>query len=280
MSPGAAPPPRGVGAATPGCGGNGSSSGNYCRPGQGMACRRFLPRVGGRDSIRRMRIFVAFVLSLYAAIACSAPSPAAIRIVVEDFLRIQTRGLPGQVTVSAGAVDAGALPPCPALEAELPPGGRAWGRTTVIVRCRGGEEDPAWKLYVQAQVRVTGSYLVATRPLPQGQALADGDVRLQPGDLTEMPPSVVTDPAQALGRTLAMPVAAGGVIRSDLLRQPQLVQAGQSVKVVSGDATFQVANEGQALNGAAAGQLVRVRLSNGQVVSGIAKAAGLVQVAY
>lgn len=200
---------------------------------------------------------------------------------MEDFLRIQTRGLPGKVSVVVGSTGGSTtLPPCPVLEASLPSGGRAWGKTTVIVRCRGGEGDPTWKLYIQAQVRVEGNYLVTVRALPQGHVVSEADVRPQSGDLTEMPPTLLTDSAQAIGRTLMLPVAAGGPLRSDLMRSPQLVQPGQSVKVVSGGAGFQVANEGQSLNGASVGQVVRVRLNNGQIVSGVARSAGLVEVAY
>ena len=45
-------------------------------------------------------------------------------------------------------------------------------------------------------------------------------------------------------------------------------------------AGFEVANEGEALNNAAQGQVVRVRLGNGQLLNGIADTAGKVTVAY
>jgi flagella basal body P-ring formation protein FlgA len=60
----------------------------------------------------------------------------ALRTVVEQFLQTQTAGLPGDVTVKVGAIDARtALAACPAPEAFLQPGARAWGKTTVGVRC-------------------------------------------------------------------------------------------------------------------------------------------------
>src|SRR4051794_34087522 len=60
----------------------------------------------------------------------------ALRSVAEQFLLTQTAGLPGEVSVKMGAVDPRtALAACPAPEAFLQPGARAWGKTTVGVRC-------------------------------------------------------------------------------------------------------------------------------------------------
>ncbi|MCK9284387.1 MAG: flagellar basal body P-ring formation protein FlgA [Rhodocyclaceae bacterium] len=223
--------------------------------------------------------FVAALLGLLSAFAaCAAQDPAQVKLVVEDFLRIQTRGLPGKASIEVRSIDPNnQLAPCVALEAALASGARAWGRTTVQVRCHA---DPGWQIYVQAQVRVQGSYLVATRSLSQGQVLGAQDVMLQSGDLTDLPATLLTDPQQAIGRSLAMPAAAGRPLRSDLLRQTPVVQQGQNVKVISRGAGFQVANEGQALNSASEGQVVRVRLNNGQMLSGIAKSAGIVEVSY
>jgi flagella basal body P-ring formation protein FlgA len=66
-----------------------------------------------------------------------------------------------------------------------------------------------------------------------------------------------------------------------MLRLPPAVRQGQTVKVVSGgDAGFRVTSEGRALNGAADGEPVRVRMSTGQVLSGTARNGGVVEVRY
>jgi flagella basal body P-ring formation protein FlgA len=65
-----------------------------------------------------------------------------------------------------------------------------------------------------------------------------------------------------------------------MLRQPNIVQQNQTVKVVSRGPGFQVTNEGRALNNAQEGQVVQVRLGNGQVVSGLAKAGGVVEIGF
>lgn len=223
-------------------------------------------------------LLVAAALALAPPVAGARQDPAVVKKAVEDYMRVQTRGLPGTVTVSAGAVDPNnQWAPCPAPEVTMAPGARAWGRSSVAVTCPG---EGGWKIFVPVQVRVQGEYLILVRAVPQGQALVEADLGRQTGDLTELPAGVLTDAAQAVGRTATMALQPGRPLRGDLLRQAMAVLQGQSVKVVSGGTAFQVANEGRALNNAAPGQVAQVRLANGQVISGIARAGGIVEVAY
>ncbi|WP_308240121.1 flagellar basal body P-ring formation chaperone FlgA [Candidatus Accumulibacter contiguus] len=135
-------------------------------------------------------------------------------------------------------------------------------------------------MYVPVQVRIAGNYLVTARQLTPGQVVNSADLRAQSGDLGALPASVVTDPAQAIGKTVRNGIAAGQPLRSDLLSAPWLVQQGQSVKLLSRGAGFTVSNEGKALNNATEGQIAQVRTASGQVVSGVARSPGVVEVSY
>jgi flagella basal body P-ring formation protein FlgA len=53
-----------------------------------------------------------------------------------------------------------------------------------------------------------------------------------------------------------------------MLRQPWRVKAGQDVMVVASGDGFDASGEGKALNNGTISQWVRVRMGNGQVVSG------------
>jgi hypothetical protein len=75
-------------------------------------------------------------------------------------------------------------------------GTRAWGRINVGVRCVAGA---TWTLYLPARVRIEGNYLVASRALGRGQIIAEGDYGFMRGDLTELPPNILTDPQQLDG---------------------------------------------------------------------------------
>ena len=82
---------------------------------------------------------VTLSLCLAASSAPAAPGQdtAPVKKAIEDFLRIQIKGLPGQATFEVGPLDTvNKFPSCPALEVSLPAGARAWGRTSVAVRCR------------------------------------------------------------------------------------------------------------------------------------------------
>jgi len=197
---------------------------------------------------------------------------------VENFLSVQTKGLPGQVSYTVGAIDPNnQLAPCTSFNASMPPGARPWGRTQVVVRCQAQE---GWSLFVAVDIKVSGDYLVSARPISQGQVIQEADLGHQAGDLTLMPTGIVTDPAQALGRTLAVSLPAGRPLRSDMLRLPTVVRQNQSIKLISRGPGFAVTNEGKALTNAVAGQVVQVRLASGQMVSGVALADGSVEVNY
>jgi flagella basal body P-ring formation protein FlgA len=69
-------------------------------------------------------------------------------------------------------------------------------------------------------------------------------------------------------------------VRSELLSAPWAVQQGQSVRLLTSGAGFTISNEGKALNNATDGQIVQVRTASGQVVSGVARSGGVVEVTY
>lgn len=225
-----------------------------------------------------MKRFLFLLAMSLAPLAHARQEPADVQRVIEDFLRVQTRGLPGQASFTVGAIDPhNNLPACPALEAFLPAGGRPWGRINVGVRC---QLEGGWSIYVPAQIRVMGEYFVTARPLARGQPIEAADLARRKGDLAELPPGIVTEAAQAIGKTLNVSVQSGQILRSDILRAPHVVQQGQSVRIVSKGKGFQVATEGKALANAAAGQVVQVRAASGQTLSGIAQADGTVEVTY
>ncbi|MBI3228626.1 MAG: flagellar basal body P-ring formation protein FlgA [Burkholderiales bacterium] len=201
-----------------------------------------------------------------------------LRSTAEQFLRTQTANLPGQVSVTIGNVDNRLnLAACAAPQAFLPPGSRAWGKTTVGVRCVG---TPQWTMFIQASVKVVGEYVAASVPLQAGQTLQASQLLMLQGDLTTLPAGIVTDINQALGRSSAQAVAAGAPLRQDALRTPQVIQQGQLVKVIASGAGFRVASEGRAINNANDGQPIQVKTASGQQLSGIAQAGGIVQINY
>lgn len=204
--------------------------------------------------------------------------PEPVERTVTAFLEQRTAGLPGKVEISIGAFDArNRLPACAALEAFLPAGTRAWGQINVGVRC----DSPApWTAYMPARVAVMAEYLVTTRALRAGQIVGPADIERRHGDLAAEPSGALTDPTQAVGYPARHALAAGSTLHAGMLRLPPAVRQGQAVKVVGNGKGFSVSNEGRALSAAAEGESVRVRIGSGQVVSGLARAGGVVEVQF
>lgn len=218
------------------------------------------------------------MLSMASASVQAQQAAAPVEAVVNELLARETAGLPGEVSLSIGTLDArNRLPECEALEAFLPAATRAWGQISVGVRCLA---PVAWTVYMPVKVAVVSDYLVTARPIRPGQILGPSDIERKRGDLTALGDRTLTAPEQAMGHHARYAVAAGQPLRTDMLRLPDAVRQGQTVRVIGVGERFQVANEGRAMNRAAEGEPVRVRLANGQVVSGVARRSGIVEVRF
>ena len=203
---------------------------------------------------------------------------AQLQRVVEHYVRKESAGLPGKVSVAVTPLDARlSLPHCPSPEAFMPPGGRLWGKSAVGVRCVA---PVSWSVYASVQVEISAEYVVTARPMAPGEAINAQDLVLMRGDLARLPAGIVVDPMHALGKQLALGLGAGQPLRQDMLRSPNVVSQGQGVRLVSQGPGFRVSTEGRALANAAEGQLVQVRAPSGQTISGTARAGGIVEVSF
>lgn len=197
---------------------------------------------------------------------------------VEDYLRIQTQGLPGKITYSLLPLDPRTqLSPCNAFQPFLPHGSKLWGKTTIGVRCLGPSN---WTIYLQAHIKASGHYLVSARPIRSGQIITADDLMVRSGELSALPQSILTEPAQAIGKTAKNSLSVGHPLRSDQFIAPWAVQQGQNVRIISKGAGFTVSSEGKALNNATEGQVVQVRTTHGQTLSGIARGVGIVEISH
>lgn len=225
-------------------------------------------------------IHYGIVLCALMLLPCSQTfawqDPAIVTRVVRQFIQQQLRGQTPPPEIDITPLDAqNQLPSCRQLSAYIPNQQPLWGKVTVGVRCRDAGN---WSAYVSAHIHVYGPYLVSARPLGINQSLSPSDFRLEHGDLTELPGGFVHDFDKVIGRTLRYGMGANQVLRADMLNQPLVIQAGQSVRLVYRGAGFDVSNEGRAMTNATEGQLVQVRMASGQPISGIARQGGVVEI--
>ncbi|WP_447919391.1 flagellar basal body P-ring formation chaperone FlgA [Achromobacter aegrifaciens] len=225
----------------------------------------------------RAGCLAALLLPLAAAQGQEAATqaPEAIVLAAQTYLLDQLAGLPGQPSIAIDPPRAERLAPCDFMSPFMPSGMKLRSRMTVGVRCNAPKP---WTAYVQATVSVPGYYYVASRMITAGQALTPDDLAPRDGDLVSLPPGAITDPQTVVGMTAAHRINAGQPVRGSSLRNAQSVVRGANVRINARGNGFVVSSEGQALDNAAPGATVQVRTPGGQVVSGVVRNAGLVEI--
>jgi len=211
--------------------------------------------------------FIAGLALPTVVIAADRQDPGAIQTYAGQFLKKQTASLPGKVTIEVAAPRA-ALPVCSVFDAFQPTGSRGMGKTTVGVRCLAPSR---WTVYLAAQIRVIGSYVVTREALPANHVLDAADLAWREGDLGSLPVDVITNADDLKGYRTVSGLAAGAPLRHALLRAPLVVQQGQTARLVLNGPGFSIQSEGQALANASRGDRVRVKTPSGGVVSGVAQ---------
>ncbi|WP_339937336.1 flagellar basal body P-ring formation chaperone FlgA [Undibacterium luofuense] len=236
-----------------------------------------------------MRSFCLLLLTLLTcaqasaqnAVTQTAPArqdPALAKHVASEFLKEVTSSLPGEVRIQIADLDTRQnLAACDELRAFMPPGAKTIGKTNVGLRCSAPKN---WQIYLGAQIQVFTEYLVAAHPLTAGQTVTLADISKVRGDISVLPSGYMLSEEQASGKTMGTSIQAGTPLRADQLRNAIVIQQGQAVRIQAGGNGFRITTDGQALNNAADGQTARAKLNNGQTVSGIARAGGIIEIAY
>lgn len=156
----------------------------------------------------------------------------------------------------------------------LPAGARLYGNGSLGVRCEDTPEP--WTLYLTYKISLSGPALVTRWPLAARQMIKAGDLELKEIAYDAPPGDYLRDTALLEGAMAARPLPAGQPLTADRIVRSQTVRAGQRVKIWLSGSGFQVTQEGVALNGAKAGETVRVRTDSGKIIQGQATADGRV----
>jgi flagella basal body P-ring formation protein FlgA len=103
--------------------------------------------------------------------------------------------------------------------------------------------DQGWTLYVTVTLTQTAPVEIAARPVAAGQVFGAGDIALMPEPTTLYAGrQVFYDPAQLLGASAMMSLAAGSIITAADISEPEIVQSGQTltVEVLSGSVQLSI----------------------------------------
>lgn len=180
---------------------------------------------------------------------------------------LESGALPGlRLEIEVGTLDPRLrLARCERIEPYLPRGARLWGRTRIGLRCAQGVTP--WNVYLPLVVKVFGPGVTSAAALPAGAVLTAADVRTTEVDLADRGTPIVK-PEDAIGRTLARPLAPGQSVRAADLRRRQWFAAGETVQISAIGPGFRVNAEGQSLGPGIEGQPARVRTESGRIVVG------------
>lgn len=149
---------------------------------------------------------------------------------------------------------------------------RLTGNFSVRARCHGRDR------FVQVQVKATGYYQAAKKPLEAGARLQADDILLRHGALEKLPTDLVFQNEGVVGSIVQRRIAAGEPLEHRALRKPWRIHNGERVNVVAAGSGFSIHRQGRALGNAAVNDNLRVRMTSGKTIAGRVGEDGVVNV--
>ena len=228
----------------------------------------------------------AAALAAIALVATPAraqtPSPAELSQITQSWidtaLQQTPQSTPLRMEVDVGALDERLrLAPCARIEPYLPAGARLWGRSRLGLRCLEG--TARWNVFLPLTIKAFGPAWVLTHNVAMGAALTEADAMQAEVDWAAEPASVLADPSMWVGQVASRPLVSGQALRQSMLRAPHAFKVGAQVRVVAEGPGYAVTSLGQALVAGAVGQTVRIRMTNGRIITGIVDETGTVAAA-
>lgn len=185
---------------------------------------------------------------------------------------------PLRMEVAIGALDNRLrLAPCSRVEPYIPTGLRLWGRTRLGLRCVEG--GARWNVFLPVTIKAFGPAWVLRDNVVAGTVLGPNDAVEAEADWAAEVSPVVGDAAQWVGQVAARSLAAGQPVRQSMIKAAQAFPAGAAVRVVAKGSGFEVTSDAQAITPGVVGQMVRLRMENGRITSGVVVDATTVRLA-
>jgi flagella basal body P-ring formation protein FlgA len=173
------------------------------------------------------------------------------------------------------------LPPGPyTSEVILPESAHRGGPMTVTVSFFQ-EGRLVQKLRVRVRVEIQGFVVAARTGLRRHQEIGENDVDLIKKNLSLLPPDVVTDLKNAVGKRLTLSVNGQEVLRSSMVEIPPLVKKGDRVILVIDHSYFKITTFGEVKEDGRRGEWIKlVNISSKKEVHGRVVDAHTVQVEF
>lgn len=188
------------------------------------------------------------------------------------------QSLPLRLEVQVGKLDPRLqLAPCNQVETYLPAGSKLWGRTRIGLRCTEHGARP-WNVFLPVTVQAWGPGWVLATNVNSGETLDASSATQAEVDWAADLSPILVQPDDWVGQTATRNLMARQVLRQSMVRPAAVFQKGATVRLLSKGTGFVVTASGKAVTGAGVGETVKVRMDNGQLVSGTVNAQGDVEV--
>lgn len=234
------------------------------------------------NAVRSLRLVAAFLLVAVSAVAqaqnAAGPSGQDQAALIAERSQVwldravaaarPAGSAPLRMVVQVGALDSHLnLAPCAQVEPYLPPGVRLWGKTRIGLRCVDGVAR--WNVFLPVHVQAFGPTWVMRSDVASGSVLSLDDAVQAEVDWAHENASVLADPQMWVGHTATRTLRTGQTLRHGMVKPSQVFQAGSMVRIVAQGPGFTVTSDGQALSAGVIGEMARVRIDNGRILSGV-----------
>lgn len=167
------------------------------------------------------------------------------------------------------------LSQCNNLDFFLPNPNLQRGHFRLGVRCA---EPQTWSTFLSVSVMEAKTYFVTRKALIKDHPLKLEDLVPSKSYNLSNTANLITDSQQFIGRHLARSLPEGSTLKTyDLGADPSLMR-GQTVKIIISGPGFKITNQGQLLTNAIPGHTARAKTASNQIVNGIARSGGILEV--
>lgn len=228
-----------------------------------------------RLEVRRLSIaFVVMVVYLLFGLVESVSARSAFWEAAIERVVAEQHALAGQPFDISWPATRPKWPECIEPKVQLGSTSKPVGRLYISLRC----DSPRWSGSIQVTVSAKKRYVASSRPLSLGAIITDADVNVVEGDWSSLPDDVLTEPDQAIGRTISRALVAGQPIGLNFLRQTAVIKSGDRVRVQMVGSNFTVGGEGTAAQHGSVGESIRVKMASGQTITATVVRPGVVEI--
>lgn len=150
------------------------------------------------------------------------------------------------------------------------------GNTSLKVSC---PQPTNWKIHLPVRVDLFDDVLVSRTPLLRGHAVSENDVKFQKTNISNLNRGYFRQMDDLKKLQVKQNLPANRVLNSSNLEARELIKSGQKVTIILKFKGLQVKSNGEALQSASEGDLIKVRNTKSRkIIQGIVSADGQVQV--